>query len=804
MKSIVVLSLVLLTISSSLAKERYRLPPQGVVDLVDAPDAAVLQFSPDGAWILELQQSPLPTIADLSRPMLRLAGTRIDPAADGPYRTSYYEAVSLRDLTGKRSVRIPLPAGARLAASSWSHDSRWFLLTLVGDSGTALLAANVEQPDRLRAVTQRLNSVVGSSFAWMPDGQSLIVSEVPESRGPPPEQPSVPEGPSVRETSGQQSPLRTYQDLLSNPHDEALFRHYGTSQLVHVDLNTGERKPLSGPALHAGVDPAPDGRHVLLTTLHHPFSYVMPWWSFPQSIEVLDLSDGKRHLVVDVPLGEGIPVDGVRLGPRSLSWRPGATATLVYLEALDGGDPDREAAHRDRWMMQAAPFDQPAVEFLRIEHRARSLSWFPGGEQLFASEYDRDRRWVRSTLHDLGADPRPPRVVEDRSQRDRYGDPGRVIEETDVAGQRVVRVAEGRCFRSGSGAMPGGARPFFDRQNLTTLETERLWQCEQGVYESVSRLIATPAGALPQVVTRRESITEPPNYLLRDLGQPRKITPITLYSDPTPQIRGIHKQLVTYERDDGVPLSATLYLPADYQEGTRLPLLVWAYPLEYNDAKTAGQISGSPYRFTRFRGASHLYLLTQGYAIMDGATMPVIGDPETMNDTFIAQIVAAAQAAIDKAVELGVADPNRVGVGGHSYGAFMTANLLAHCDLFRAGVARSGAYNRTLTPFGFQSERRTFWEAPEAYFKVSPFMHAHQINEPLLMIHGEVDNNSGTFPMQSERMFSAIQGNGGTARLVVLPNESHGYSARESVLQTLSEMIDWFDQHVKDGEKPEG
>lgn len=133
----------------------------------------------------------------------------------------------------------------------------------------------------------------------------------------------------------------------------------------------------------------------------------------------------------------------------------------------------------------------------------------------------------------------------------------------------------------------------------------------------------------------------------------------------------------------------------------------------------------------------------------------------------------------------------------------MTANLLAHSDLFRAGIARSGAYNRTLTPFGFQSERRTFWEAPEMYAKVSPFWYADKIKEPILLIHGEADNNQGTFPIQSERMFAAIRGNGGTARLVMLPLEAHGYAAKESTEHTLFEMVQWFDKWVKNA-KPRG
>jgi dipeptidyl aminopeptidase/acylaminoacyl peptidase len=335
-----------------------------------------------------------------------------------------------------------------------------------------------------------------------------------------------------------------------------------------------------------------------------------------------------------------------------------------------------------------------------------------------------------------------------------------------------------------------------DRQNIKTLETERLWRCAEGTYETVVAVANSSDDAKPTVITNSQTPVKPPNYFLRNLNVD-SMTALTNFDDPTPQIRGIKKQLVKYERADGVPLSATLYLPADYEEGTRLPLMVWAYPREFNDVKTAGQISGTPSQFTRMQSISHLTLLTQGYAIMDSATMPVIGDPETMNDTFIEQIVAAAQAAIDKADEMGVADPNRVAVGGHSYGAFMTANLLAHCDLFKAGVARSGAYNRTLTPFGFQSERRPYWQAKHIYHSISPFMHADKINEPLLLIHGENDNNSGTFPIQSQRMYQAIKGNGGTVRLCMLPYESHGYRARQSVLHTQAEMIEWLDKYVK-------
>jgi dipeptidyl aminopeptidase/acylaminoacyl peptidase len=544
------------------------------------------------------------------------------------------------------------------------------------------------------------------------------------------------------------------------------------------------------------VDPSPDGAYLLVTRIRRPFSYLMSYRDFPETIEVREVAGEGVHLMAEVPMAENVPIGGVRTGPRNFGWRVGAPATLVWVEALDGGDPKQEAEWRDRWLAQAAPFDGEASELLRTEHRAWGLRWMGDPNLVMASEYDRDRRWTRTLLHDLSDPSAEPIVIDDRSVRDRYGDPGSPVLEVTTEGSFIVRQDGGWIYRSGQGASPEGARPFLDRHDLRTGKTERLWRCTPGSFERLVAIVTSDEERGPSFVTVHESPEEPPNYRLRDLQEDR-VSDLTAFPDPTPQLRGIHKELVTYERADGVQLSATLYLPADYEPGTRLPLVVWAYPLEYNDPSTAGQISGSPYRFTRIGGSSHLFFLTQGYAIMDAATMPIVGDPETMNDTFLEQIVASAQAAIDHAAELGVADPERVGVGGHSYGAFMTANLLASCDLFDAGIARSGAYNRTLTPFGFQSERRTLWEAPESYARISPFFHADQINEPLLMIHGEKDSNSGTFPIQSERMYHAIKGNGGKARLVLLPAEDHGYRARESVLHTLAEMIDWFDQYVK-------
>ena len=774
--------------------EGYRLPPQAVVDIVNAKPEPAVSFSPDVEWMVYVEREAMPGIADVSRRMLRLAGIRIDPAANSRFANNFYTGILLRRRDEQDSIRITVPPNARVGWISWAHDSQTFAFSNVTDAGTQIRAVDVHSPETPTLLTDRFSSVMGG-LAWRPDAKHVVCRLVPDDRPPEPIAAFTPSGPNIQESSGNTSPTRTYQDLLSNPYDEALFEHHATTQPAVIDLQ-GNIKPFGEPGIYSRISSSPDGDQFLVTRLLKPFSYLLTYSSFPKRIEVWDREGNVQSAIANVPADENIPIEGVRTGPRSVEWMTGRDAQLVWMEALDGGDPNVAADFRDKYMTLAAPFHDAPTELLKVEHRGYGMSFFKDPRLASTLEYDRDTRWIRSLLHNLEENSVPPKILMDRSIRDRYGDPGSILQKLDATGHSIAHQDGDWIYRTGSGASEKGNLPFIDRQNLSSLKYERLWRCEEGVFESVVRIVSSSADSKPQIVTVHETVTSPPNFILRDL-EPGTSTTLTEFKDPVPQIRGVSKQLVTYERADGVPLSATLYLPADYQPGTRLPLIVWAYPREFNDKKTAGQVSGSPSRFTRMNGISHLTLLTQGYAIMDAATMPVVGDPETMNDTFIEQIVDAGQAAIDKAVEMGVADRDRVGVGGHSYGAFMTANLMAHCDLFKAGMARSGAYNRTLTPFGFQSERRSFWDAKDIYMNISPFMHADKINEPLLLIHGEADNNSGTFPMQSERLFQAIKGTGGTVRLVLLPNESHGYRAKESILHTQAEMIDWFDTHVK-------
>jgi dipeptidyl aminopeptidase/acylaminoacyl peptidase len=784
----------------------YHKAPSPIPEILSAPPTPLVLVSPKSDRLLVADRLAYPPISDLSQPMLRLAGLRLNPATNGRHHPPRFVGLHVVNMQDGKEHKIAMPADAYLSAPEWSGDNQHFAFTNTTPTGIELWVGDAAAANAHRIGNFKVNAAYpyclqwapdgrvlrGNCVQWMPDGKTLLVESVPEKRGTVPADLKVPEGPVIQESDGKRAPVRTYEDLLENAHDEDLFDYYTTSQLLLIDIRSGLATPVGKPGIFETVEPSPDGNHFLVAQVHRPYSYLLPASEFPKEVEVWDKTGKLEHKLASLPLAEHVPIEGVLTGPREYEWIPTEPATLVWAEALDGGDPKAKADFRDRLLMLKSPFQGQPGELARLQQRFVSMSW--GEKEIaLARDYDRNRRWVRTFLLNANQPGEQPRLLWERSIRERYKDPGTLLMRTLPNGKRILWQNGDSIFLSGPGGSPKGDFPFLDRFDLQSLKADRLFQCSGENYEQPVAL-ASEDGS--RFITRYESVTEPPNYFVRTPGNSNK-TALTHFPDPAPQLRGITKQIVSYKRNDGVQLSFTLYLPPNYKQGDRLPTIVWAYPLEYNDADTAGQISGSPYRFTTITGISHLFLLTQGYAILDNATMPVVGDPETMNNTYVEQIVASAKAAIEKAVDMGVTDPNRVGVGGHSYGAFMTANLLAHSDLFRAGVARSGAYNRTLTPFGFQSERRTLWEAPEMYMKVSPFMHADKIRHPILLIHGQADDNSGTFPIQSERMYQAIKGNGGIVRYVTLPYEAHAYLARESVEHTLYEMVIWFDRWVK-------
>jgi dipeptidyl aminopeptidase/acylaminoacyl peptidase len=755
--------------------------------------------SPKRDALLLVDIEGYPPIRQLARPILRLAGVRVDPALGALQRLVRHTGIEIVPLDGRPRQRVKLPEGSRIGLPKWSSAGSSFAFTRDLADGVELWVVDASNAQGRPIAGVRIVDVIGGNlgerggFHWT-DDRHLLVHQVPGSRAPAPAPPDAPGGPNIEETRGKVAQVATFQDLLKSPRDEELFRHYATSQLARIDASTGAVTTIGEPGLIASAEPSPDGRFLLVTTLKAPFSYRVPYYSFARSIEILEADGRRARIIADLPISDDTPRQGVPKGPRSVQWEPLVGATLVWAEALDGGDPIRKVPHRDKLMSLASPLEGEPREILKVQHRFTGLSWTAQPGRALLGEFDRDRRWRTVSLIDL-ADPSARKVVFDLSINDAYGNPGEPITQVRPDGQRTMLQDGDEVYLVGQGASDSGDRPFLDKMSLKTLKKERLFRCVEGVYE---RPLEFVGDSRTRILTDRESKTEPINVFIVDLHSGER-TRLTDFKDPAPELSGLTKELIKYRRPDGVPLSGTLYLPPGYKTGTRLPLIIWAYPLEYSDAATAGQVRGSPYTFTALRGDDPRFFLTQGYAVLMNATMPVVGNPETMNETYVEQITAAAKAAIDTLDAKGVIDPRRVGVAGHSYGAFMTANLLAHTHLFAAGIARSGAYNRTLTPFGFQSERRSFWEAPELYMKMSPFTYADKIKAPLLLIHGEADNNSGTFPIQSERLFQAIKGSGGTARLVLLPYEAHGYRARESVLHVLAEMFEWADKYIKNG-----
>ncbi len=773
----------------------YLLPDDDIVALVDAPPTPAMSLSPDARSVLLVHYESHPPITLVARPVLKLGGVRIDPVVGGRQRLLRLVGLTLVSVADGAHRAIALPSDSSIGIPSWSPDGRRFVFLVDGADSIGAWVGDVDaataKPIPGLVVTDVLTGgQTGGEgpIRWSRDSRSLLALTVAR-RGVESEcASSTTFEPHIEETAGKTTQMATFQDLLTSPSDEDRFEAVATTQLVRVDPETGASQSLGAPGLFSDFGESPDGRHLLVHRLQRPFSFRVPFPYFARTTEVWSSDGVFEATVAALPVSDEVPRQGVPTGPRRISWEERMPASLVWIEALDGGDPTAPASHRDRIVRCPAPFTEP-VEVVLVEHRCVGWYELDRAGAMLVVEHDRDRRWRTTRLLELD-DPGSSRVLFDLSMNDAYASPGTPLFVTHADGTETVLQVGSSIFLRGQGATPEGNRPFLDRFDLTDGSSERLHASPAGALEPVLGLVDDGTA----VLVRRESRTEPPNLVVVPLaGSSEARRVLTDFADPHPQLTTMSKQLRTHHRSDGVALTGLLLLPPghDVERDGRLPLVVWAYPLEYSDAATAGQMRGSDQGFTRLGALGPIWFVLRGYAVLVDATMPVIGDPETMNDTYIDQVTDAARAHIEALDTDGLVDPTRVIVSGHSYGGFMTANLLAHTDLFAAGIARSGAYNRTLTPFGFQSERRTFWEAPSVYDAVSPFRHADKIRAPLLLIHGAADNNPGTFPVQSERLFQALQGTGGTARLVLLPHESHGYVARESVLHVLAEQFAW-------------
>lgn len=780
----------------------YREPAAELKAIVDAPRPPQVSLSPRRDLIALQQVPPLPSIALVAQPELKLAGLRLNPRSYSPSRFSFVTDLWLMDVaTGKESRIDGLPSPLSLASVSWSPDQKYLALNQLDPNtgSNALWLVDVNARKARRLLEQPLNTVTGG-LRWMPDSRHLLV-HLRVGQGGAPQAEIVPAGPNTQEVRGGGTvrQLRTFQDMLRNPSDERIFEHYMRVQpaLVSVD---GKVRNIGKPDLYMGLAPSPDGKHLLAQRIERPYSYVVPASFFPRRIEVLNLDGKVLHQVAKLPLFEGLPSgnDAVTTGVRSIGWRSDAPATLVWAEAQDGGDPSKQVEIRDHVLMQAAPFDRPPVLLAKLGSRYAGVEWGRGDVALLG-EYWWKTRKIKSWKIAPDAPQTAPVLVFEGSSEDRYNDPGSPVSTRDENGfPRLMFSADGKhIYLIGDGASPEGDRPFLDRWNLQDNTKQRLFRSEAPYYTMVAAVLDAEAA---KVLISRESPSEPANIYRLDLAGKGQPVALTTFEHPTPQLRDVKKEQIRYRRKDGVELTGTLYLPPSFEPGRDkpLPLLMWAYPAEFKSAQAASQVTDSPYRFNAIGYWGPHPFLARGYAVLDDPSMPIVGEGDKEpNDTFLPQLIASAEAAIDEVVRRGVADRDRIAIGGHSYGAFMTANLLAHSRLFKAGIARSGAYNRTLTPFGFQAEERNFWAAKDTYQTMSPFNYAENIKDALLIIHGEEDNNSGTFPIQSERMFAAVKGLGGTARLVMLPKESHGYRARESILHMLAETDAWLEEFVK-------
>ena len=785
------------------AQEGYQRPPEVIAKLIEAPSTPSVSMDSKGEWMLLMERPGYPSIEEVSAPELRIGGTRINPATNGRSRRTFMTNLTLREIaSGKEYSFSGLPSKPQISNVGWSLDESKVAFTHTTPDGIELWVADVKTRTAKRLTRAVVNNAYVSAYDWMPDNEHLLVSTVVEGRGEAPQKPRAPKGPVTQETAGAEAPSRTYQDLIKNPYDERLFEYYTTVQLRMVDMN-GNASKVGKPGIIKGFSLSPDGQYILAQTIQKPFSYLVPASRFPFNYEVWDTKGNLVKVMAQIKLDEVRPkgFDATRLGPRSMTWRADKPATLYWAEAQDGGDPKVKTEERDIVYMANAPFNN-TMQLASTSLRYSNITWGDDSRAIL-----NERWWAQRLDKRTLINPSKPgeagEVIIDRSTTDRYNDPGRPMMQKNKYGLYTIRFDKDNVFMNSIGGSPEGDRPFLAKFNLKNKKQEILFRSEAPYYERPIDIISSKAD---KIITLRESENDPPNYFIRNLKK-GSMDQITDFPHPQPEMMAVNKEIIKYQREDGVDLTAVLYTPSGYdkEKDGPLPVLMWAYPIEYKSKATAAQVRGTPYSFTRVSSGSPLFWVLRGYAVLANTEFPIIGEGDNQpNDSFREQLVMNARAAINAVAELGVGDRNRVGVGGHSYGAFMTANLLAHSDLFAAGIARSGAYNRTLTPFGFQREERTYWEAPELYNYMSPFMHADKVNEPLLLIHGEADNNSGTFPIQSIRYYNAIKGHGGTARLVMLPDESHGYRAKESILHMLWEMDSWLEKYVKNAAtKPE-
>ena len=801
MKKIFLLFLFFLPFIGLKAQENigYQQPPQEILELADAEPAPRVRMDNKGEKFYFAYRSNYKSIAELSEKELRLAGLRINPKTNIGSRQTYSDKILIRiGRTNTEESVKGLPVKGRFSNFSWSPDEKKLALTNTVENGVELWIIDFDTKSAKKLTDANLNANIGRPYIWLKDSNSLIVKKVPKSKKELINTSvTVPTGPTISVSEqGVKAQNRTYQDLLKNKNDEFNFEQLATSELYKVNVN-GSNTLWKEKNIYKGMSLSPNGKFIMLNTVDKPFSYLVTYSRFPSTSTIYDINGNSVYEALKVPLIEDLPKGfmSVRTGRRNISWRSDQPATIYWSEALDGGDANKKVSHRDEVFQLKAPFTGNATSLLKTKGRFGGIVW---GNKSTAVAYDYwwNTRNTKTYIFNPSKNTITPKIISDRSYQDQYSNPGNFITSKNEYGEYTLSIEKNNLYLIGDGHSKAGRKPFVDKFNLKNLKTKRIYESDYtdktlNIMDAVDLKKGT-------FLIRLESKSEYPNYYIQNLKTNKSAVALTKFKNPFESIQNVQKEVITYKREDGLDLSGTLYLPTDYEEGKKYPMFLWAYPVEYKDKKNAGQVTADANEFTYVYYGSPIYWVTRGYVVLDDASFPIVGEgDEEPNDTFIKQLVANGKAAIDAVDNLGYIDRTKVAVGGHSYGAFMTANLLTHSDLFAAGIARSGAYNRTLTPYGFQSEERNYWEAPEVYYNMSPFMHADKMKTPLLLIHGEADNNSGTYPLQSERYFNALKGMGAPVRLVMLPKESHGYRSKESIMHLLWEQDRWLEMHVK-------
>jgi len=778
----------------------YKLPPSSIADMLMAKPTPNISMDDKGQWMLLMESNSYPSVEELAKPELRIAGLRINPANFAPSRQNFINNLTLRSVNFRQDFKISgLPSPLFAGNVSWSPDDKKIAFTHTTNDRVDLYVIDVATKKATKINKAALN-MIGGGYQWYDNNTLLYRTTLKPATAAPPK-PVMPKGPTVQENYGKASPRPTFQDLLKSPYDEQLYEFYATAQLVK-NINGVETK-IGQPAIHGNITVSPDKKYLLQRIIKKPFSYTVPANGFPANVVITDMAGKVVKQLADLPSSETAPggYDNVQFVPRSFDWRDDEPATITWCMPLDSGLLKVKAEYRDAVYALQAPFTGEAAMLFKTKMRYNGTIWGDANLAL-VTEGLRSKQLVQIDRFNSVTGDLEKLIV--RNTTDAYANPGNPVTEPNQYGKNVLRtIDKGNkvLFNNTTGSSPKGDLPFLMSYDVHTKKADTLWRCQEGFFESVIRVMN--ADRL-ELLTRRESENIMPNYWIKNLKAKMADRQITFFTNPYPQMEGVTKEKIKYKRADGVDLTGDLYLPKGYnkERDGKLPVFIWAYPAEYNSAADAAQVRGSEHRFTLLNWGSPVYYVTQGYAVLNNAEMPIVATSadKKPNDDFVQQLTLNAEAAINVLDSLGVGDKNRMAVGGHSYGAFMTANLLAHTKLFKAGIARSGAYNRTLTPFGFQNEDRTYWQAPELYNGMSPFSYADKIKTPLLLVHGEMDNNTGTFPIQSERMFNAVKGHGGTVKYVSLPYESHGYQGRENILHMLNEQFMWLEKYVKNAE----